>query len=64
MLDTVGWLGLLLLLLSTGLEINFSSVWKQKGKALKISLSDIIIPVVFSFIFSNCSGIKKIEDNF
>lgn len=51
MLDTVGWLGLLLLLLSTGLEINFSSVWSQKGKAFKISLSDIIIPIVFSFAF-------------
>lgn len=51
MLDTVGWLGLLLLLLSTGLEINFSSIWKQKANALKISVSDIVIPIVFSFSF-------------
>lgn len=51
MLDTVGWLGLLLLLLSTGLEINFSSIWKQKANALKISVSDILIPIIFSFSF-------------
>ncbi|WP_321329607.1 cation:proton antiporter [uncultured Ilyobacter sp.] len=48
MIETVGWLGLFLLLMTTGLEINFSSVWKQKKDALKISLSDIIIPIMVS----------------
>ncbi len=50
MLDTVAWIGIFFLLLVTGLEVNFSSVWKQKGKALWISLSDIVIPIVISAV--------------
>jgi len=49
MLETVGWLGVLFLLLETGLEIDFSSAWRQRGDALKISLADIIIPMVIAF---------------
>lgn len=49
MLDTVAWIGIFFLLLVTGLDVNFSSVWKQKGKALWISLSDIVIPIIISF---------------
>jgi Kef-type K+ transport system membrane component KefB/mannitol/fructose-specific phosphotransferase system IIA component (Ntr-type) len=45
MLETVGWLGVLFLLLETGLEIDFSSAWRQKGDALKIAVSDTIVPV-------------------
>ncbi len=48
MLDTVAWLGIFFLLLVTGLEVNFSSIWRQKGKALWIALADIIIPIVLS----------------
>ncbi len=48
MLDTVAWLGILFLLLVTGLEVNLASVWRQKGKATWIALSDIIIPIVIS----------------
>lgn len=48
MLDTVAWIGIFFLLLVTGLEVNFSSVWKQKGRALWISISDIIIPILVS----------------
>ena len=48
MLDTVSWLGILFLLLVTGLEVNLTSVWRQKGNALWISLSDIIIPIILS----------------
>ncbi|WP_320047513.1 cation:proton antiporter [uncultured Ilyobacter sp.] len=48
MIETVGWLGLFLLLMTTGLEINFSNVWKQKKDALKISLFDIVIPIIVS----------------
>ncbi|MBD3314554.1 MAG: hypothetical protein GF344_02095 [Chitinivibrionales bacterium] len=48
MLDTVAWIGILFLLLVTGLEVNFASVWKHKGKALWISFSDIIIPIIIS----------------
>ncbi|MBD3239855.1 MAG: hypothetical protein GF331_04665, partial [Chitinivibrionales bacterium] len=48
MLDTVAWLGILFLLLVTGLEVNLASVWRQKGKATWIAFSDIIIPIVIS----------------
>ena len=48
MLDTVSWLGIFFLLLVTGLEVNFSSVWKQKGKATWVALSDLIIPITIS----------------
>ncbi len=46
MLQTIAWLGNLYLLMETGLEINFSQVWKQRGQALIIALSDIVIPVL------------------
>lgn len=45
MLETVGWLGVLFLLLETGLEVDFSSAWRQKGDALKIALTDTAVPV-------------------
>jgi Kef-type K+ transport system membrane component KefB/mannitol/fructose-specific phosphotransferase system IIA component (Ntr-type) len=45
MLETVGWLGVLFLLLETGLEVDFSSAWRQKGDALKIAALDTIVPV-------------------
>lgn len=48
MLDTVAWLGIFFLLLVTGLEVNFSSIWKQRGKAFWIASSDIVIPIVIS----------------
>lgn len=50
MLETIAWVGLLFFLLNTGLEIDFSSAWRQKGDALKISLTDLIIPMVITFI--------------
>lgn len=49
MLDTVAWLGVLLLLMDTGLEIDFSIAWRQRGNALIIALSDILIPMVIAF---------------
>jgi Kef-type K+ transport system membrane component KefB/mannitol/fructose-specific phosphotransferase system IIA component (Ntr-type) len=48
MLDTLAWLGIFFLLLVTGLEVNFSSVWKHKGNALRIALADIIVPILIS----------------
>lgn len=51
MLDTLAWFGLFLVLLSTGIEVDFSSVWKQRKNALVISALDIIIPIIFSMIF-------------
>ncbi len=50
MFETVAWLGVLFLLLETGLEIDFSAAWRQRGDALKIALSDIIFPMIVSFI--------------
>lgn len=50
MLETIAWFGNFFLLLETGLEINFSRIWNQKGQAMKLSLADLIIPVVLSFI--------------
>lgn len=51
MLDTLGWFGLFLVLLSTGIEVDFSSIWKQRKNAIVISILDIIIPIVFSMAF-------------
>lgn len=50
MFETVGWLGVFFLLLETGLEIDFSSAWRQRGDALKIALADIVIPMVVAFL--------------
>jgi len=38
------------LLMETGLEVNFSRIWRQKTQALKISFADLIIPVLISFL--------------
>lgn len=50
MLETVAWLGVFFLLLDTGLEIDFSSAWRQRGPALLIAITDIIIPMIIAFI--------------
>lgn len=49
MLDTIAWIGVLFLLLETGLEIDFSIAWRQRGSAFKIALFDIVIPMVIAF---------------
>ncbi|MBD3246715.1 MAG: hypothetical protein GF333_06840 [Candidatus Omnitrophica bacterium] len=49
MLETMAWVGVLFLLLETGLEIDFASAWRQRGEALKIAISDIAIPMVIAF---------------
>ncbi len=50
MFETVAWLGVLFLLLDTGLEIDFSIAWRQRGKALAIALTDIIVPMSVAFL--------------
>ncbi len=50
MLETVAWLGVLFLLLDTGLEIDFSIAWRQRGSALAIALSDIFVPMGVGFL--------------
>jgi Kef-type K+ transport system membrane component KefB/mannitol/fructose-specific phosphotransferase system IIA component (Ntr-type) len=49
MLETVSWLGVFFLLLQTGLEVDFSSAWRQRGDALKIALVDIVVPMLVAF---------------
>ncbi|MBU1042862.1 MAG: cation:proton antiporter [Candidatus Omnitrophica bacterium] len=50
MLETVAWFGILFFLLKTGLEMDFSSAWRQRGQALTISITDVIIPMVIAFV--------------
>ena len=50
MLETVAWLGVLFMLLDTGLEIDFSIAWRQRGSALVIALADILVPMAVAFV--------------
>ncbi len=52
MLETVAWIGVLFLLLETGLEVDFSAAWRQRGDALKIALADIVVPLAIAFTAS------------
>ncbi len=62
MLETAAWIGVLFLLLDTGLEMNFSSVWKQKTNAFIIATSDIIIPMMIAFVPSYFLSDKYLVD--
>ncbi|MEM4248180.1 MAG: cation:proton antiporter, partial [Candidatus Nanoarchaeia archaeon] len=50
MIETIAWLGIMFLLLDTGLEIDFSIAWRQRGNALTIALADIILPMIIAFV--------------
>lgn len=50
MLQAVAWLGILFFLLVSGLDTDLSSVWRQKGRATVIALSDLVLPLVIAFI--------------
>ncbi len=50
MLETIAWFGNFFLLMEAGLEINFSRVWQQRGDAVKLSLVDLTLPILISFI--------------
>lgn len=50
MLETVSWIGVLFLLMGTGLEIDFTIAWRQRGNALKIAVADVVIPMAVAFI--------------
>lgn len=52
MLDTVAWFGVLFMLLETGMEIDFSVAWRQKGSSLIIAISGIIIPITILSILT------------
>ena len=46
MLDTVSWFGVLFLLLSTGFEVDISTVWKQGRPSVFIGIVGVIIPII------------------
>jgi Kef-type K+ transport system membrane component KefB len=50
MLETLAWVGIFFLLLDTGLEVNFSNIWKQRKQSLKISMLDLIVPIILTGI--------------
>ena len=52
MLETMAWVGLFFFLLNTGLEVDFSSAWRQRGEALTIALTDIVVPMTIGFAAS------------
>lgn len=50
MFETVAWIGVLFLLLDTGLEIDFSIAWRQRGAALTVALTDVVVPMLVAFL--------------
>lgn len=50
MLETVAWFGILFFLLKIGIEMDFTSAWRQRGDALVISISDVVLPMIIAFI--------------
>ena len=49
MLETVSWFGVLFLLLETGLEVDVSAAWRQRGSALRIGIIGVIVPLLVGF---------------
>ncbi len=49
MLETITWVGLLYLLLSTGFEVNLSSALKQGKAAFSIGIIGVVIPFILAF---------------
>ncbi len=50
MLETIAWTGIFFMLLETGLEVNFASIWRQKKQAGIIAVSGIAIPLLICFL--------------
>jgi Kef-type K+ transport system membrane component KefB len=46
MLATVAWFGVLFLLLETGLEIDVSAAWRQRGPSLRVGIIGVLVPLV------------------
>ncbi|MCX5700762.1 MAG: cation:proton antiporter [Candidatus Omnitrophica bacterium] len=49
MLETVAWLGMFFFLLESGLKMDFSSAWRNRGKALVIAITGIVVPMAIAF---------------
>ncbi len=52
MLETVSWFGVLFLLLETGLEVDASAAWRQRGPALRVGMIGVIVPLALGFALS------------
>lgn len=50
MLDTFAWIGILFFMLDAGLDTNLATAWRQRGPALILSVSDLIIPMALAFV--------------
>ncbi len=51
MLETTAWLGLLFLLLETGLELDLATAIRRGKQALVIAFSDLLIPFLIAGVF-------------
>ncbi|MBQ9345097.1 MAG: cation:proton antiporter [Kiritimatiellae bacterium] len=49
MLGTASWLGVFLLMLDTGLEIDFSLAWRHRTPALAIALCGLVLPLAVAY---------------
>jgi Kef-type K+ transport system membrane component KefB len=49
MLDTVAWFGVLFLLLETGLQVDVSAAWRQRGPALRVGIIGVLVPLAVGF---------------
>jgi len=49
MFGTVAWLGVLFLMLDTGLEVDFSLAWRQRTPALAIALGGLLLPLAVAY---------------
>jgi Kef-type K+ transport system membrane component KefB len=52
MLDTVSWFGVLFLLLETGLEVDLSAAWRQRGPAMRVGVIGVLVPLAVGFALS------------
>ncbi len=46
MLAVVSWFGMLFLLLETGLEVDVTAAWRQRGPALRIGVIGVLVPLI------------------
>jgi Kef-type K+ transport system membrane component KefB len=49
MLETVSWFGVLFLLLETGLEVDLSAAWRQRGPAMRVGIIGVLVPLTVGF---------------
>jgi Kef-type K+ transport system membrane component KefB len=52
MLEALSWFGVLFLLLETGLEVDVSAAWRQRGPALRIGVVGVLVPLALGTALS------------